>query len=109
MILENCNNINDSHDVCGFSIFQLDVTNYEQIEDVKRQINADMGIVDILVNNAGLMPQNSFRDGDHRAIQRVMDVNVMSHFWVIFICFRFTSDFLSSLKDSFVLDDENFH
>lgn len=41
-----------------------------------------MGIVDILVNNAGLMPRNSFRDGDYRAVQRVMDVNVMSHFWV---------------------------
>lgn len=42
-----------------------------------------MGIVDILVNNAGLMPRNSFRDGDYRAVQRVMDVNVMSHFWVM--------------------------
>lgn len=41
-----------------------------------------MGIVDILVNNAGLMPQNSFRDGDPRNVQRVMDTNVMAHFWV---------------------------
>lgn len=41
-----------------------------------------MGIVDILVNNAGLMPQNSFRDGDTTGVRRVMDVNVLSHFWV---------------------------
>lgn len=42
-----------------------------------------MGIVDILINNAGLMPKNSFRDGDPSNVRRVMDVNVLAHFWVI--------------------------
>lgn len=49
---------------------------------MKKEINADLGIVDILVNNAGLMPQTSFRGGDPNSIKRVMDVNVLSHFWV---------------------------
>lgn len=53
------------------------------MEEVKKAINADMGIVDILINNAGLMPKNSFRDGDPSNVRRVMDVNVLSHFWVI--------------------------
>lgn len=42
-----------------------------------------MGIVDILVNNAGLMPTNSFQEGDPSDVRRVIDVNVLAHFWVI--------------------------
>lgn len=76
MIVDNFVENNSWH------LFQVDITNYERIEEVKKKINAEMGVVDILVNNAGLMPRNSFRDGDYRAVQRVMDVNVMSHFWV---------------------------
>lgn len=64
-------------------MFKVDVTDYEALEEVKKAINADMGIVDILINNAGLMPKNSFRDGDPSNVRRVMDVNVLSHFWVI--------------------------
>lgn len=44
-----------------------------------------MGIVDILVNNAGLMPSNSFRDGEPEDLRRVLEVNVLSHFWVSFV------------------------
>lgn len=64
--------------------FQIDITDYEALERVKKEINNDMGHVDIVINNAGLMPQNSFRDGDPKDVSRVMDVNVLSHFWVIF-------------------------
>lgn len=62
---------------------QVDVTDYNEIEEVKRQINADLGIVDILVNNAGLMPQASIRDFNHPLdVQKVFEVNVLAHFWV---------------------------
>ncbi|XP_055311358.1 uncharacterized oxidoreductase YoxD-like [Sitodiplosis mosellana] len=61
--------------------YHVEVTDYEALERVKEEINADMGVVDILINNAGLMPQNSFRDGDPKSVSRVMDVNVLSHFW----------------------------
>lgn len=61
---------------------QVDVTDYNEIEEVKRQINADLGIVDILVNNAGLMPRASLRDGHPDVVRRVMEVNVLAHFWV---------------------------
>lgn len=44
-----------------------------------------MGIVDILINNAGLMPSNSFRDGEPEDLRRVLEVNVLSHFWVSFV------------------------
>lgn len=59
------------------------MTDYEALERVKKTINSDLGIVDILINNAGLMPSNSFRDAHPDNVRRVMDVNVLSHFWVI--------------------------
>lgn len=65
-------------------IFQVDVTNYDRIEEVKRQINTDLGTVDILVNNAGIIPKQSLREGPPSDIQRLMDINVMANFWVIF-------------------------
>lgn len=63
---------------------QVDVSDPKQVQEVKKEINADLGIVNILVNNAGLMPKTSLREGDNDSIRRVMDVNILSHFWVIF-------------------------
>lgn len=51
---------------------------------MKREINADMGIVDILVNNAGFLPRSSSQDDDPDNVRRMIDVNVLAHFWVIF-------------------------
>lgn len=67
---------------------QVDVTDPKRIEEVKREINTDLGIVNILVNNAGLMPINSFRGGNTEDIRRVIDVNVLAHFWVNFLHFH---------------------
>lgn len=43
-----------------------------------------MGIVDILVNNAGFLPRSSSQDDDPDNVRRMIDVNVLAHFWVIF-------------------------
>lgn len=59
------------------------MTNYERIEEVKGEINTDMGTVDILINNAGIIPKHSLRDGSPSDIQRLIDINVMANFWVI--------------------------
>lgn len=67
------------------------MTDYEALERLKEKINGDMGAVDILINNAGLMPQNSFRDGEPKSVSRVMDVNVLSHFWVNYFVAVLTS------------------
>lgn len=53
------------------------------IVQVKKEINTNMGIVNILVNNAGYLPRSSAQDDDPDNIRRMIDVNVMSHFWVI--------------------------
>lgn len=43
-----------------------------------------MGVVDILINNAGLLPQDPSRDTEPSNVRRMMDINVLSHFWVEF-------------------------
>lgn len=49
---------------------------------VKKLIERDMGATDILVNNAGLMPKLSLREGQPKDIDRIINVNITSHFWV---------------------------
>lgn len=44
-----------------------------------------MGPVDILINNAGLMPLLSLREGSEKEIQRIVDVNVTSNYYVRFV------------------------
>lgn len=44
--------------------------------------------MDILINNAGLLSINqSLREGSPEDIQRIVDVNLMSHFWISFLAF----------------------
>lgn len=73
-----------------FVWFQVDVSDPEQVQEVKKEINADLGIVNILVNNAGLMPKSSLRECDTDSIHRVMNVNILAHFWVNFFYFHFS-------------------
>lgn len=75
------------------------MSNYDELANVKMQINNDLGYVDILVNNAGLMPKVSLREGHQNDIKRVMDINVLAHFWVK-CCFYLKSIQFHSITES---------
>lgn len=62
--------------------YKVDVSNYEAIQQLKKDIENEMGTVDILVNNAGILSAISLREGRPQDIQKVIDVNLTSHFWV---------------------------
>lgn len=62
--------------------FKVDVSSAEQIEKLKNDIESSLGPVDILVNNAGILPLISLREGSPKDIQKIIDVNLTSHFWV---------------------------
>lgn len=62
--------------------FKTDVSKVEEIEKLKKDIENSLGPVDILVNNAGIMPLISLREGYSKDIQKIVDVNLTSHFWV---------------------------
>lgn len=61
------------------------MTDFEAVQNLRKQIEVDLGPVDILINNAGLMPLLSLREGSEKEIQRIVDVNVTSNYYV---CFR---------------------
>lgn len=83
--------------------FKVDVSDYEAIEKLKKDISLHFDqTVDILVNNAGnfwyfffifyyflyfinylgILSGISLTEGHHSQIQKVIDVNLSSHFWV---------------------------
>lgn len=45
--------------------YQLDVSNYEQVQSVITQVKSDFGTIDIALNNAGIGGQNSFKTAQH--------------------------------------------
>lgn len=62
--------------------YQTDVSDFMAIEKLKKMINADMGAVDILVNNAGILFMGPIVEEHPLKIQKVIDINLMQHFWV---------------------------
>nr|XP_019548927.2 uncharacterized protein LOC109419160 [Aedes albopictus] len=63
--------------------YKVDVAEYDAIVELERKIERDMGHVDILVNNAGLIPFLVPDEYSPENIRRMVNVNLMSHFWTI--------------------------
>ncbi|XP_015126333.1 short-chain dehydrogenase/reductase family 16C member 6 [Diachasma alloeum] len=63
--------------------YKCDVTNREEVFKVAERVKAEVGNVTILVNNAGIMPCQPFMDHTPEVIQKLFDVNVMAHFWML--------------------------
>lgn len=68
--------------------FQVDVANYDEIIALKEKIRTDLGEVEILINNAGVLPRVSLLEGKPEDIARIIDVNLVSYFWVSFDLFE---------------------
>lgn len=62
--------------------FKVDVSDFEAIQKLKNDIEETLGSVDILVNNAGILSAISLREGNYDDLQKVINVNLTSHFWV---------------------------
>lgn len=65
--------------------FECDISNFSAISKLKSEIENQMGSVDILVNNAGLLYMSNFMKSNVNDIQKVVDVNLTSQFWVSYI------------------------
>lgn len=65
--------------------YKADVSNYEEVVQLKEQVTKDLGTVDILVNNVGILPRVSLTEGNPEDINRIIQLNLTSHFWVWFI------------------------
>ncbi|XP_055855269.1 uncharacterized oxidoreductase SSP0419-like [Episyrphus balteatus] len=63
--------------------YSIDVSNPEDVENLKEEVEKSIGPVDILINNAGLMPLASLREGRPADVKRIVDVNINANFWTI--------------------------
>ncbi len=63
--------------------YYVDVSDYESVQNLKEKIEKTLGSVDILVNNAAIVTLISFRNGSTADIQRIINTNLTSNFWVI--------------------------
>lgn len=64
--------------------YKVDVSSFEAYQELKENISIDFcgQTVDIIVNNAGILSTVSLFEGHYTQIQKVIDVNMTSHFWV---------------------------
>lgn len=67
---------------CRAMIVQADVGSKQQVNEMFRQVEAELGPVDILVNNAGIAPFESFFKITEETWDRTYNTNVKS----IFLC-----------------------
>lgn len=65
-----------------YSFAKVDVSDYEKVQQLQKNIENDVGPVDILVNNAGLLTNVSLLEGKADEIQRVVNVNLTGYLWV---------------------------
>lgn len=66
--------------------FKADVSKHQVITQLKADVEKSLGTVELLINNAALLGIGlSLREGTPEGIQKMIDVNLMSHFWVTFL------------------------
>lgn len=58
------------------------MANYTEVNELKSNVVNDLGPVTILVNNAGILLLNNSVQPEPNDVQRMIDVNLTSHFWV---------------------------
>uniref|UniRef100_A0A182PUY0 Short-chain dehydrogenase/reductase 3 n=1 Tax=Anopheles epiroticus TaxID=199890 RepID=A0A182PUY0_9DIPT len=71
--------------------FKADVSSFDAVSSLKRQVSSQLGPVDILVNNAGVLPLMSLREGTPDDLKKVIEINLLSHLWTLRL---FTDDMI---------------
>ncbi|XP_046382701.1 short-chain dehydrogenase/reductase family 16C member 6-like isoform X2 [Ischnura elegans] len=63
--------------------YVCDVSKREDVMQVAAKVKAEVGNVTVVINNAGIMPCKPFLSHGQQEVQRLFDINVMAHFWVL--------------------------
>lgn len=71
-----------ANDYQGVSFFQLDISNYDQVEQVVKQIISNENKIDYLINNAGITSDGLFLMMDKNKWNNVIDTNLNGTFYV---------------------------
>lgn len=62
--------------------FTCDVSNHADVIKLAEKIQDEIGHVTILINNAGIVFEGPLHLSEKIHIEKVMNVNIMAHFWV---------------------------
>lgn len=62
--------------------FRIDQSNISEIPNLNTFVSDKLGTIDVLVNNAGICPFKNFFEIDRALFERVINVNVESHFFI---------------------------
>lgn len=63
--------------------YKCDVSNRQEIYQVAKKVNEDVGDIDILVNNAGVVTGKTLLQSEDASIMKTMQINSMAHFWTL--------------------------
>lgn len=80
-VKETADAIND-HQGEVADYYQTNVAEPDQVNELARTVEKKWGPVDVLINNAGIVASTPIMDVTDEQIRRMVDVNLMSHFWV---------------------------
>lgn len=82
-VRETAETINsDSGDKTAAEFHVTNVADPVQVNELAKTVTAKWGKVDVLINNAGIVASSPLLDSTDDQISRMVDVNLMSHFWV---------------------------
>ncbi|XP_035907423.1 17-beta-hydroxysteroid dehydrogenase 13-like [Anopheles stephensi] len=79
--------------------FKADVSSFEAVASLKREVSSKLGPIDILVNNAGVLPLMSLREGTPEDLKKVIEINLLSHLWTLRL---FTDDMIQRKRGHIV-------
>lgn len=65
--------------------YVCDVSDHDAVSNCAQKTQSEVGQVTILVNNAGIGFARLLVKSTQQEIKKLMDINIMSHFWVSFI------------------------
>ncbi len=61
-------------------IYQADVSNEDEVDQMITEIEKELGGIDILINNAGIDEPDLFSNKDAKTFRKILDVNVIGAF-----------------------------
>uniref|UniRef100_A0A182Q3P0 Short-chain dehydrogenase/reductase 3 n=1 Tax=Anopheles farauti TaxID=69004 RepID=A0A182Q3P0_9DIPT len=79
--------------------FKADISSFEAVSNLKREVSSSLGPIDILVNNAGVLPLMSLREGTPDDLKKVIEINLLSHLWTLRV---FTDDMIQRKRGHIV-------
>ncbi|GIX99529.1 hypothetical protein CEXT_729301 [Caerostris extrusa] len=62
--------------------YLCDISDNDQVQQVGKRVQQEVGDISIVVNNAGILQNVLFTDLDPAKIRKTLEVNVLSHFWI---------------------------